>query len=86
MAIIRKVRGFTPKIGKDTFLADNAVVVGDVTIGDECTVAEIQRWNDERLHFEPVGEPVDMKQALTAETRAKCETLGRAMAARLLTN
>ena len=47
-------------------------------------VAEIQRWNDERLHFEPVGEPVDMKQALTAETRAKCEELGRAMAARLL--
>jgi flavorubredoxin len=47
-------------------------------------VAEIQRWNDERLHFEPVGEPVDMKQALTAETRAKCEALGRAMAARLL--
>ena len=47
-------------------------------------VAEIQRWNDERLHFEPVGEPVDMKQALTPETRAKCEALGRAMAARLL--
>ena len=32
------MRGFTPKIGKDTFLADNAVVVGDVTIGDECSV------------------------------------------------
>ncbi len=38
MAIIRKVRGFTPKIGKGTFLADNAVVVGDVTIGDECSI------------------------------------------------
>lgn len=47
-------------------------------------VSEIQRWNDERLHFEPVGEPVDMKQALTAETRQQCEALGRAMAARLL--
>ena len=47
-------------------------------------VGEIQRWNDERLHFEPVGEPVDMKQALTAETRQQCEALGRAMAARLL--
>ena len=32
------MRGFTPKIGKDTFLADNAVVVGDVTIGDECSI------------------------------------------------
>ena len=47
-------------------------------------VGEIQRWNDERLHFEPVGEPVDMKQALTPETRQQCEALGRAMAARLL--
>ena len=46
-------------------------------------VGEIQRWNDEHLHFEAVGEPVDMKQALTPETRQKCEALGRAMAARL---
>ena len=38
MAIIRKVRGGTPKIGEGTFLADNAVVVGDVTIGDECSI------------------------------------------------
>lgn len=38
MAIIRKVRGFTPKIGQGTFLADNAVVVGDVTIGNECSI------------------------------------------------
>ena len=35
---MRKVRGFTPKIGEGTFLADNAVVVGDVTIGDECSI------------------------------------------------
>ena len=47
-------------------------------------VCEIQRWNDEHLHFEPVGEPVDMKQALTPETRRQCEALGRAMAAKLL--
>lgn len=38
MAIIRKVRGFVPKIGQACFLADNAVVVGDVTIGDECSI------------------------------------------------
>lgn len=38
MAIIRSVRGFTPKIGAGTFLADNAVVVGDVTMGTECSV------------------------------------------------
>lgn len=38
MAIIRSVRGFTPVIGKDTFIAENAVVVGDVVIGDECSI------------------------------------------------
>ena len=32
------MRGFEPKIGEGTFLADNAVVVGDVTIGDECSI------------------------------------------------
>ena len=46
-------------------------------------VSEIKRWNDEHLHFEAVGDPVDMKQALTPETREQCEALGRAMAARL---
>lgn len=46
-------------------------------------VAKIQEWNDNHLHFEAVGEPVEMKQALTEETRQQCEALGRAMAARL---
>ena len=38
MAIIRSVRGFTPVIGRDCFLADNAVIVGDVVMGDECSI------------------------------------------------
>ena len=46
-------------------------------------VSEIQKWNDERLHFEAVGEPVEIKQSLTPETKAQCEALGRAMAERL---
>ena len=47
-------------------------------------VAKIQEWNDTRLHFEAVGTPVEMKQALTPETKVQCEALGRAMAERLL--
>jgi len=46
-------------------------------------VGEILRWNDERLHYELVGQPVEIKQALTADTAAQCEALGRAMAERL---
>ena len=38
MAIIKPLRGFTPVIGKDCFLADNAVVIGDVIMGDECSI------------------------------------------------
>lgn len=38
MAIIQTVRGFTPKIGENVFLAANAVVVGDVEIGDGSSV------------------------------------------------
>lgn len=38
MALIIPLRGKTPVVGRDTFLAENATLVGDVTIGDECSV------------------------------------------------
>ncbi len=38
MAHIESVRGFTPKIGKDCFLAATACVIGDVIMGDECSI------------------------------------------------
>lgn len=38
MALIKPLRGFTPVIGKDCFLADNATIIGDVVIGNECSV------------------------------------------------
>jgi carbonic anhydrase/acetyltransferase-like protein (isoleucine patch superfamily) len=38
MAIIKSVRGFTPVIDPTCFLADNAVVVGEVFLGPLCTV------------------------------------------------
>lgn len=38
MPIIKEVRGFTPKIGEGTFIAENAVIIGDVTLGKECSV------------------------------------------------
>lgn len=38
MAIIRELRGFMPQIGKDCFLAENAVIIGDVVIGNECSI------------------------------------------------
>lgn len=38
MALIKTVRGFTPQFGANCFLADNATVVGEVVMGDNCTV------------------------------------------------
>ena len=38
MALIKSVRGFTRKIGKDCFIAENATIVGDTTIGDGCSI------------------------------------------------
>ena len=38
MAYIKSVRGFSPKIGNDCFLADTAVVVGDVQMGEGCSI------------------------------------------------
>ena len=46
-------------------------------------VAEIAKWNDEKLHFEQVGQPVEIRQSLTPETTAQCIALGQAMAERL---
>jgi carbonic anhydrase/acetyltransferase-like protein (isoleucine patch superfamily) len=38
MALIKSVRGFTPVFGKECYLADNATVIGDVIMGDQCSV------------------------------------------------
>ncbi len=38
MALILPVRGILPVFGKDCYLADNATITGEVTMGDECSV------------------------------------------------
>lgn len=38
MALIKSVRGFTPIIGKNCYLADNATIIGDVVMGDDCSI------------------------------------------------
>ncbi|MCC8145161.1 MAG: gamma carbonic anhydrase family protein [Bacteroidales bacterium] len=38
MALIKSVRGFTPQIGENVYLADNATIIGDVVIGNDCSI------------------------------------------------
>ena len=36
--IIKKLNGKTPKFGEDCFIAENAVIVGDVVMGNQCSI------------------------------------------------
>lgn len=38
MALIKSVKGLTPKWGRDCYFSENATIVGEVTMGDECSV------------------------------------------------
>lgn len=38
MPVIKEVRGKSPQISKDCFVAENATIVGDVTMGSQCSI------------------------------------------------
>ncbi|WP_297624122.1 gamma carbonic anhydrase family protein [uncultured Rikenella sp.] len=38
MALIRPLNGTSPRLGENCFLAETAVLIGDVTLGDHCSV------------------------------------------------
>jgi len=38
MALIKSCRGFDPKFGEDCYLAENATIIGDVILGDQCSI------------------------------------------------
>lgn len=38
MALIKPVKGIHPTFGDDCYLADNATIVGDVIMGDQCSI------------------------------------------------
>jgi carbonic anhydrase/acetyltransferase-like protein (isoleucine patch superfamily) len=37
-ALIKSLRGFVPHFGENLYLADNAVIIGNVTIGNDCSI------------------------------------------------
>ncbi|MFZ1705158.1 MAG: gamma carbonic anhydrase family protein [Saprospiraceae bacterium] len=58
--IIKKILGKEPQFGKDCFLAENATVVGDVTMGDQCSI-----WFNAVLrgdvHYIKIGNKVNIQ-------------------------
>ena len=60
--MIRSVRGKTPVIGKDCFIAENATIVGDVEMGDQCSI-----WYNAVIrgdvHYIRMGNKVNVQDA-----------------------
>lgn len=38
MALLRSIKGTEPRFGEDCFLAENATIIGDVVMGDQCSI------------------------------------------------
>ncbi len=60
MALIKKVRGFHPQFGKDCYLAETATVIGDVIMGNQCSVwfNAVVRGD---VHFIRIGNKVNIQ-------------------------
>jgi carbonic anhydrase/acetyltransferase-like protein (isoleucine patch superfamily) len=58
--IIKTVLGFTPKFGNDCFIAENAVLLGEVTMGDQCSIwyNAVVRGD---VHFIKMGNKVNIQ-------------------------
>lgn len=64
MAIVKELNGHTPKFGGNCFLADNAVVVGEVEMGDDCSIwfSAVVRGD---VHFIKMGNKVNIQDNAT---------------------
>lgn len=62
MAIILPVRGFTPKFGENCWLAPNATITGDVTMGNNCSVwfNAVVRGD---VHYIKIGDNVNIQDS-----------------------
>ncbi len=58
--IIRELNGYTPKFGEDCFLAENAVIIGNVVMGDQCSVwySAVLRGD---VHYIRIGNKVNIQ-------------------------
>ena len=60
MAIIKSLNGKTPIIGNNCFIAENAAIVCDVTLGDDCSIwfSAVLRGD---VHYIKVGNNVNIQ-------------------------
>lgn len=60
MALILPVKGISPFFGKNCYLAENATIVGDVEMGDDCSVW-FQAVIRGDVHFIKIGNKVNIQ-------------------------
>lgn len=63
MALIKSVKGITPEFGNNCYLADNASVIGDVVMGNDCSVwfNAVVRGD---VHYIRVGNKVNIQDGV----------------------
>ena len=64
MAIIKELNGKHPEMGENCFVADNAVIVGDVQMGNDCSIwfSAVIRGD---VHFIKMGNKVNIQDNAT---------------------
>ena len=75
MALVLKLRGKTPQIGQDCFLAPNCTLIGDVTLGDHSSIwfNTVVRGD---VHFIKIGHHTNIQDNATIHcSYQKCPTI-----------
>lgn len=64
MPLIKSIKGKSPVMGENCFLADNATLVGDITMGDNCSIwfSAVIRGD---VHFVEMGDKVNVQDNAT---------------------
>lgn len=64
MALIRPVRGIEPKHGENCFFAENATIIGNVEMGDDCSIwyGAVLRGD---VHYIKLGNNVNVQDNAT---------------------
>lgn len=64
MALIKEVEGKSPKMGEDCFIAENATIIGDVSMGSQCSIwfSAVIRGD---VHYVKMGDKVNVQDNAT---------------------
>ncbi len=70
MALIKTLNGNTPKIGKNCFLAETATIIGEVEIGDNCSIwySAVLRGD---VHYIKIGNNTNIQDNATVHATYK---------------